>query len=116
MTEVLVITAASILVYMTAWFIAAHIRGRNDIADVAWGLGFILAAAVSLLAGGIYPLRGLLVSGLVLLWGIRLAVHIHSRNRGKVKTSATGNGARSGERGSCCDHSCKSFCCREFCC
>lgn len=83
MTEVLLITAASILVYMTAWFIAAQIRGRNDIADVAWGLGFILATIVSLLAGGIYPLRGLLVSGLVLLWGIRLAVHIHSRNRGK---------------------------------
>ena len=83
MTEVFMITAASILAYMTAWFIVAQIRGRNDIADVAWGLGFILAAAVSLLAGEIYPLRGLLVSGLVLVWGVRLAVHIHNRNRGK---------------------------------
>lgn len=83
MTTVFLITMASILVYMTGWFIAARIRGRNDIADVAWGLGFILAAAVSLLAGGIYPLRGLLVSGLVLVWGIRLALHIHSRNRGR---------------------------------
>ena len=83
MTTVFVITAAFILVYMTGWFIAAQIRGRNDIADVAWGLGFILAAAISLLAAGIYPLRGLLVSGLVLIWGIRLAAHIHSRDRGK---------------------------------
>ena len=58
MTTVFLITAASILVYMTGWFIAAQIRGRNDIADVAWGLGFILAAAVSLLAGGVYPRAG----------------------------------------------------------
>jgi steroid 5-alpha reductase family enzyme len=83
MTVVFMITAASILVYMTGWFIAAQVRGRNDIADVAWGLGFIVAAAVSLLAGGIYPLRGLLVSWLVLVWGVRLAMHIHNRNRDK---------------------------------
>jgi len=71
MTAVFVITAASILAYMTAWFIAAQISGRNDIADVTWGLGFVLAAAISLLYVGIYPLRGLLVSGLVLVWGGR---------------------------------------------
>lgn len=80
---IFLITAASVLVYMTGWFLAAQIRGRNDIADVAWGLGFILAAAVSLVAGGVYSTRGLLVSGLVLLWGLRLALHIHARNRGK---------------------------------
>jgi len=81
--QVLLITGAAVLLYMSGWFIAAQIRGRNDIADVAWGLGFILATAVSLLAGGIYPLRGLLVSGLVLVWGVRLALHIHNRNRGR---------------------------------
>jgi len=36
---------------MTGWFVAAQLRGRNDIADVAWGLGFILPATVSLVAG-----------------------------------------------------------------
>jgi hypothetical protein len=83
MNAVFIITAASILVFMTGWFIAAQIRGRNDIADVAWGLGFILAAAVSLIAGNVNSSRGLLISALVLIWGIRLALHIHSRNRGK---------------------------------
>ena len=83
MMRTFLISGGSVMLYMTGWFIAAQVRGRNDIADVAWGLGFILAAAVSLLAGGAYPLRGLLVSGLVLVWGIRLAVHIHSRNRGR---------------------------------
>lgn len=83
MIQVFQITAAAILLYMTGWFIAAQVRGRNDIADVAWGLGFILVAAVSLAGAGVYPPRGLLVSALVLVWGIRLALHIHARNRGK---------------------------------
>ena len=77
------ISAGWILLYMTGWFIAAQLRGRNDIADVAWGLGFILVATVSLISSGLYPWRGLLVSGLVLIWGLRLALHIHSRNRGR---------------------------------
>jgi steroid 5-alpha reductase family enzyme len=83
MVRTFLICGGAVMLYMTGWFIAAQVRGRNDIADVAWGLGFLLAAAVSLLAGGIYPLRGLLVSGLVLVWGVRLALHIHARNRGK---------------------------------
>ena len=83
MTAVFLKTAASIMVYMTGWFVAARIRGRNDIADVAWGPGFILVAVVSLVAGNVYSTRGLLVSGLVLIWGVRLALHIHARNRGK---------------------------------
>jgi len=81
--QIFLITAASVLVYMTGWFIAAQIRGRNDIADVAWGLGFVLAAIVSLVAGNVYSARGLVISGLVLIWGLRLALHIHSRNRAK---------------------------------
>jgi steroid 5-alpha reductase family enzyme len=83
MMRTFLLTGGAILLYMTCWFIAAQIRGRNDIADVAWGLGFILAAAVSLVAGGIFTLRGLLISSLVLIWGIRLALHIHKRNSGK---------------------------------
>jgi steroid 5-alpha reductase family enzyme len=77
------LTGGVILLYMTCWFIAAQIRGRNDIADVAWSLGFILSATVSLVTGGVFTLRGLIISSLVLIWGIRLALHIHKRNSGK---------------------------------
>ena len=83
MSELFFITTGAIMVYMTGWFLAAQLKGRNDIADVAWGLGFIVAAAVSLLAAGLYSPRGVLVSALVLVWGVRLAVHIHARNRGR---------------------------------
>ena len=83
MTQTLFITSAAVLVYMTVWFVIAQVKGRNDIVDVAWGPGFILAALVSLVVGGVYTSRGLLISLLVLMWGIRLAMHIHARNRGK---------------------------------
>jgi len=83
LTRIFLFTAAAVLIYMTGWFIASQVRGRNDVADVAWGLGFILAALVSLVAAGEYSPRALLVTGLVAVWGVRLALHIHSRNRGK---------------------------------
>jgi len=83
MSGLFFITTGAILVYMTGWFLVAQLKGRNDIADVAWGLGFIVAAAVSLLAAGLYPPRGVLVSALVLVWGVRLAVHIRARHRGR---------------------------------
>jgi len=83
MSGLFFLTTVAVLVYMTGWFLAAQLKGRNDIADVAWGLGFIVAAAASLLAAGLYPPRGMLVSALVLAWGVRLAVHIRARHRGR---------------------------------
>lgn len=69
MRQTFLICGGALLLYMTGWYIAAQVRGRNDIADVAWGLGFVLAAAVSLIAGNVYSSRGLLISALVLIWG-----------------------------------------------
>ncbi len=77
------LSACAVLFYMTGCFILALWKRRNDIADVAWGLGFIVAAGVSLVAGNVYSWRGLLLCGLVLIWGLRLALHIHARNRGR---------------------------------
>jgi steroid 5-alpha reductase family enzyme len=83
MMRVFLLTGGAVLLYMTVWFLVSLLRQRNDVADVAWGLGFILAAVVSLVAGDLYAPRAMLVSLLVLVWGIRLAAHIHTRNRGK---------------------------------
>ena len=78
-----VLELAAVIVYMTVWFVVAMWRRRNDVADVAWGLGFVLVGSTSLLlhtpAGG----RSMLVTALVAAWGIRLALHIHLRNRVK---------------------------------
>lgn len=31
-----------VFVYMSFWFVVSLIKKRNDVADVAWGLGFVL--------------------------------------------------------------------------
>jgi steroid 5-alpha reductase family enzyme len=73
----------AVLLYMTVWFLLALWRRRNDLADIAWGGGFIVAALTAvLLQTGLTPLA-LLVVLLVILWGLRLAVHIGLRNLGK---------------------------------
>jgi steroid 5-alpha reductase family enzyme len=73
----------AVLLYMTVWFLLALWRRRNDLADIAWGGGFIVAALTALLLQtGLTP-RAKLVVLLVILWGLRLAVHIGLRNLGK---------------------------------
>jgi len=68
-----------IWLYMTGWYGLSILKKRNDIADTAWGLGFILVAFFNLLLN---PSLKLLIS-LILIstWGIRLALHIYNRNK-----------------------------------
>ncbi|MCA9330419.1 DUF1295 domain-containing protein [Candidatus Saccharibacteria bacterium] len=69
---------------MTAWHVVSRIQKRNDVADIAWGLGFVLVAWLSMaLAGHAPSFEGWLVAVLVTVWGARLAVHIYLRNRKK---------------------------------
>ena len=77
----LLTTAIFIVGYMTAWFIISLIKKRNDIADIAWGLGFILISAYNLYSN--FNIRILLISVLVFIWGLRLAFHIYHRNKNK---------------------------------
>lgn len=73
--------APLVFVYMTAWFAAAMIARRNDIVDIAWGLGFIVIAGWLLLRADPAPsVRQYVSSALVLIWGGRLAWHIARRN------------------------------------
>lgn len=72
-----------LFVYMSIWFVLSVFKKRNDVADVAWGLGFILLAWISFFLGQVQGFRGLLVVLLVSIWGLRLAWHIHERNKGR---------------------------------
>lgn len=73
----------AVLAYMTAFFIAALIKKDNSIVDIGWGPGFVVIAALTLILSEGMPFRNLLISGLTAVWGIRLAVHIGFRNRGR---------------------------------
>lgn len=80
------LTLAGILfAYMNVWFFVSLIKRRNDVADVAWGLGFVLLAWISFFLGNGRTVAGALACVLVTIWGIRLAAHIYFRNRGKTE-------------------------------
>jgi steroid 5-alpha reductase family enzyme len=72
-----------IIIYMSLWFLVSVIKKRNDIADTAWGLGFILIAILSLIFGGNISLKTALTTTLILIWGFRLSIHIYRRNINK---------------------------------
>lgn len=71
---------------MTLWFIVGSLRGRSDVADVAWGGTFIAISMTSYLLGPRSELARI-VSLIVLVWGIRLSLHIYGRNRRKKEDS-----------------------------
>ncbi|MBN1572856.1 MAG: DUF1295 domain-containing protein [Deltaproteobacteria bacterium] len=77
------IAAIIIFCYMTGLFVIALIRKDNSIADIAWGLGFVIVAwATLLIVGSLYP-RQILACSLILIWGSRLSIRIFLRNRGR---------------------------------
>lgn len=65
---------------MSAWWVVSVVKTRTDVADVAWGLGFVVLAWWGALLVPVEPSpRGLLAAVLVSVWGVRLAVHIARR-------------------------------------
>lgn len=69
--------------YMSFVFILALLLKDNSIVDIFWGLGFILITAFSLWNTDDIDPKKIVVSFLVLIWGLRLTVHIFLRNRGR---------------------------------
>ena len=78
------ILASALFSYMTLCFIVSLIKKRNDVADIAWGLGFVLLAWLAEYFSR-FAVRSLLANLLVTLWGCRLAWHIYRRNRNKAE-------------------------------
>jgi steroid 5-alpha reductase family enzyme len=79
----LVPLASLLFLYMSFWFAVSQIKKRNDVADEAWGLGFVLLAWLSYLINGNFNLAALLVNTLVSIWGLRLFWYINKRHKGK---------------------------------
>lgn len=73
-----------LFLYMTVWSMFAIFYKRNDMADSAWGLGFVFVAWLSFYISG-YSIIGMLVTILVTIWGVRLAYHISFRNIKKTE-------------------------------
>lgn len=80
---IIVPTALTIAVLMTLLFIISVIIKRNDIVDIAWGPGITVVAAQSYLLANSANTLNLLLLVVCAFWGVRLAVRIFARNRGK---------------------------------
>lgn len=78
----LVATATVLAAMAVLWVVSVRISDAS-IADVAWGLLFVLVAGLGLFLGDGWLLRRLLVALLVAAWGLRLAFHIGRRNLGR---------------------------------
>lgn len=72
-----------VVFYFTLFFIVAQLRNNYGLVDVGWGSGFVVVAIYSLLRTEETGLRSLLVTVLVLLWGLRLSYHLLQRNWGQ---------------------------------
>ena len=55
-------------------------KKRFDVADTAWGPGFVLCAVTARCFTGGISWRSVLVTVMIALWAIRLAVHIGLRS------------------------------------
>ena len=68
--------------FFLLWLVSLILKDAS-IVDIFWGPGFILVGSYyAMTAPGSPSLRGLLVLGLVTVWGLRLALHIGFRNAG----------------------------------
>lgn len=87
MTDVLVSLGTSLAAAAVVMGVAAAVarrQGRVAVVDVAWGLGFVVAAlacgAVALARDVGDGLRTGFLVAIVVVWGLRLAAHIHHRS------------------------------------
>ena len=71
-----------IFCYVSVWFLISLLLKRNDIADIAWGLGFV-AIVIFLFITQTATKQSVIVYMLTVIWGIRLAIHIGVRSKDK---------------------------------
>lgn len=84
MLQILLAGLVAILLFMTViWLISLAVK-NSSIVDIFWGPGFALAGWVyfALTPDG-FSIRKILMVALVTIWGLRLGLHIGSRNIGK---------------------------------
>ena len=75
-----ILTASLLILYMSIWAVIAICKKRSDIADIAWGGGFLLIAWSAFFLSN-RSWQALIVNLCISIWGIRLSWHIAQRHR-----------------------------------
>ena len=71
-----------IFIYANIWFAISVYKKRNDVADIAWGIGYIIICVFLFITYPVSSVKRILYA-LVTLWGLRLSLHIYLRNKNK---------------------------------
>lgn len=80
METILIHSTIGILVFILIVYAYAQFINDNSIVDIAWGIGFIIAAAIALYESQLFFTQNLLINALTLIWGLRLALYIFVRH------------------------------------
>lgn len=84
MLDILLAVFISLFALFTIFYCIALVQGIYNSVDIAYGLGFILAACVSLIfSNEIFVHRKIIITILIILWGIRIGYFLHKRGYGK---------------------------------
>ena len=83
MLEIILTSAITVLVFMVLMFTIAQIIKNNSIVDIGWGIGFILISISLLVTVTPLDAKDLIISAMIGVWGLRLALHIFLRAKGK---------------------------------
>lgn len=82
-TNILLISASAIFVYMLIFYLIAQAIKNNSIVDIGWGPGFIVTGLVLLLFYPFLFATKVFVLLMIFFWGLRLSIYIFMRNKGK---------------------------------
>ncbi len=77
------VNALVLLAFFVLFYIIALLKNNYGLADMAWGLGFIVIAISSLIYSRNFSLISITVTLLVAIWGFRLFFYIGIRNWNK---------------------------------
>jgi steroid 5-alpha reductase family enzyme len=82
MTDLFLMALGPLLLIHITYYFAVK---KNDLSviDTTWGLGFIALSLMGNILSKFSNPREILILVMVLLWGLRLSLFIHSRNKGK---------------------------------
>ena len=81
-SSVIGIVGLILFIYISVWWALSVFTKRADIADIAWGPGFMLVAWSSFILGN-FSVAAVVVNSLVTIWALRLAVHLFLRTKGR---------------------------------
>ena len=77
--------ALAVLIYVSLFWLVAYFIKNWSIIDSGWGPGFVVIGTVALLTVGDFNIISLSVFAAVVIWALRLSLHIGIRNAGQAE-------------------------------